>query len=120
VDFPDGGLCEHHKSESGVGEQGSGPAIVGAVESRSDLVKIIGTSCFPFENVVLENVVTVGKGVRVTICLQVLRAVCSVNVGIVAEVNVIAAVRWFESHVVVAWRGILPEVANWHRQQLLG
>jgi len=119
VDFPYGRLCEHHKRESSVSQQASGPAIVGAVESAPDLVQIISSSCFPFDEVVLENVVAIGKGIRVAIGLQVLRAVRSVDVGVVVVVNIVAAVRWFESHVIVARIGVLPEVPHWHRHQLL-
>jgi len=69
VDFPDRGLCEHHKRESSVGQEASGPAIVGAVESARDLVQIICASCFPFDEVVLENVVAISKCIRVAIGL---------------------------------------------------
>lgn len=119
MDFPYGSLCEHHKSESSVSQQASCPAIIGAVESAPDLVQIISTSCFPFDKVVLEDVVAISKGIRVAIGLQVLRAVRSVDVGVVVEVNIVAAVRWFKSHVIVARISVLPEVTHWYRHQLL-
>lgn len=84
------------------------------MQSGANLVKVIGTSGLPFEDIVFEDVVTISKVVWVTISLNVFRTICTVDVGISVEIDVISTVTWLKSHVVKSRSSILSEVSHWH------
>lgn len=115
--FPDQGLVEHKEAEGGVSNQGSGPAVVGSVESGADLIEIVGSSESPLPEVVLEQVVAVLEFVWVPLGLCLLVTAGSMDVGPVVDVDVIETLGWLESQVVVAWSSSSSEVPCWHLGQ---
>ncbi len=57
MDLPDECLVEHEEAEGGVGDQGSGPSVVGSVQPGEYLVGVVSGSLSPFLEVVSEEVV---------------------------------------------------------------
>ena len=61
VDFPERSMREHHEGEASVGNEGTGPHVVGAVEAGADLVEIVASTHAPFPVVGAEHVGHVGE-----------------------------------------------------------
>jgi len=56
MNFPQGGVGEHHEGESHVGNEGTGPHVVGAVKAGTNLVKVVAGAHSPFPVVVADHV----------------------------------------------------------------
>lgn len=48
VNFPERSMGEHHEGEATPGDEGAGPHVVRAVQSRADLVQIVASTHAPF------------------------------------------------------------------------
>ena len=117
VDLPDEGLIEHQEGKTSVGNHGAGPAVVGSVQARVDLVKIVSSAHSPLPNVVLEDVVAVGKLVWVALGLVGLGSVCAMNVGPVVDIHVVDALGGAETQVIGARGRGLSETSHWLRDE---
>lgn len=113
VDLPNECLVEHKESEAGIPDEGAGPSIVGAVESRVDLIQVVSSAHPPFPEVVLEDVVGVVELAWVALSLGGLDAVGSVDGGPVVHVLVIETLGGSEAEVVVPGGGGLSEASHW-------
>jgi hypothetical protein len=54
MNFPNGGVGEQHERESHVGNEGTGPHVVGAVDAGENLVKVVSAAHSPFPVVVAD------------------------------------------------------------------
>ena len=112
MDFPDGGLSEHHEGEAGPGGEDAGPSIVAAVEAGRDLVDVVRGTHAPLHVVVLEEVIAVLEVFGVAVGLDRFGARGGVDVGVVSDVHVVVTLAGLEAQVVEAGVGILAVVAH--------
>lgn len=111
VNFPDRCLREHHEGKTDPGGEASGPGIVAAVETGSNLIDIVGSTEAPLQVVVSKDVIAVLELGRVTVGLVGL-ILGSVNYSPVMEVQVIVTLGRLVAQVVVAGVGVLAEVTD--------
>lgn len=69
VEFPEKSLVHHDEGEGGVGDQRTGPAVVGSVKTAVDLVEVIAGSDSPLPELASEQVVGVLEVVGVPVGL---------------------------------------------------
>ena len=103
VDLPDEGLRSHQEAEGSPSEESARPAVVGSVQSGSDLIEIVGGSHPQLPVVSLENIAAIRELVWVSLSLSWLEAVSSSNRRVELEEVAIVALGWLESLVVVPW-----------------
>mmetsp|Transcript_18193 Transcript_18193/g.21422 ORF Transcript_18193/g.21422 Transcript_18193/m.21422 type:complete len:315 (-) Transcript_18193:21-965(-) len=109
VQLPEGSVGHHHEGEASVGNEGSRPHVVGAVEARADLIEIVASAHAPFPVVSVDQVGHIAELGRVSLGLGSLGTIRSMVGSSGADVVAVGALRWLEAHVVVARLVVLAE-----------